>query len=328
MTAPRYFLTGATGLVGSHLARHLLAAGHPVAALRRARSRLDLLGDVAGRIEWIEGDLLDVPLLVDCCAKAEVVVHAAAVVSFQPRDAEAMRRANVDGTANVVNACLAGGVKKMCHISSVAALGKPGPDGFISEKSVWDAEFATSYYAETKYLAEREVWRGGAEGLEVVVVNPSVVLGEGLPDGSTGPLFGYVAGGGRYYPPGLVNVVDVLDVARAVHLLCQSPVAGERFVLNAANLPYRDFFGQIAAALGKPAPAKLLSPGWAKVLPMLAKLGGWLTGQPPKLTSEVLRASMQQHRYQTQKVERALDFRFAQAEQTIARVAQWYQDKF
>jgi dihydroflavonol-4-reductase len=327
MTAPRYFLTGATGLVGSHLARHLLAAGHPVAALRRAGSRLDLVGDLAGQVEWIEGDLMDVPLLVDCCAKAEVVVHAAAMVSFHARDAEAMRRANVEGTANLVNACLASSVKKMCQVSSVAALGKPGPDGLIAEKSTWDAEFATSHYAETKYLAEREVWRGAAEGLDVVVVNPSVVLGEGLPDQSTGPLFRYVAEGGSYYPPGLINVVDVLDVARAIHLLCQSPIAGERFVLNAVAMPYRDFFGQVAAAMGKPAPAKLLSPGWAKLLPALAKIGSWFTGQPPKLTREVLRAAMQQHRYQNQKIIQALDFQFVPVEQTIARVAQWYGGK-
>jgi dihydroflavonol-4-reductase len=326
MLAPRYFLTGATGLIGSHLARHLLAAGHQVEALKRGTSRLDLVRDIADQIQWVEGDIMDISLLNQCFARADRVVHAAAMVTFQAGQAEAMRRVNVEGTANVVNACLESGVKKLCYVSSVAALGKPGPDGLITEKSVWDAETFPTRYAESKQFGEREAWRGWAEGLATVIVNPSVVLGEGLPDQSTGPLFGYVAKGGQYYAPGLINVVDVLDVARAIHQLCESQVSGERFVLNASDLSYQTFFAQVAAIMGTRVPSRLLSPMLAGVAWRLAQAAALFTGKPPQLTKELAEAAMQKHHYSTQKIEEVLDFRFTPIDQTIGRVGQYYRE--
>jgi len=324
MPAPHYFITGATGLIGSHLARHLLAAGSPVTALKRAGSSLALVQDIANQIEWVEGDVLDMPLLTATFAHADVVIHAAALVQFQPRHAEAMRQVNVEGTANVVNACLLAGVKKMCYLSSVAALGKAGADGKITEKAMWDSQAATTRYAESKHFGEREVWRGMAEGLNAVIVNPSVVLGEGLLGQSTGQLFQYVANGARYYPSGLINLVDVLDVARAIQQLCESEIRGEKFILNAVNMPYQAFFGAVAHALGRPGPTRLLTPGLAWAVLGLARLSAIFTGDSPKLTGEVVRAASQQHRYSAQKVEAALGFQFSPIDQTIARVGAYF----
>ncbi len=327
MPAPHYFITGATGLIGSHLARHLLTAGSPVTALRRAGSSLALVRDIANQIEWVEGDVLDMPLLTATFAHADVVVHAAALVQLQPRQAEAMRQVNVQGTANVVNACLLAGVKKMCYLSSVAALGKAGADGKITEKSMWDAQTAATRYAESKHFGEREVWRGMAEGLNAVIVNPSVVLGEGLLSQSTGQLFQYVANGARYYPSGLINLVDVLDVAKAVQQLCESGIVGEKFILSAVDMSYQAFFGAVAHALGRSAPTRLLTPGLAWAVLGLARLSALFTGGAPRLTGEMVRAASQQHQYSAQKVKAALGFQFSPMDQTIMRVGEYYRTK-
>ncbi|MCU0450244.1 MAG: NAD-dependent epimerase/dehydratase family protein [Bernardetiaceae bacterium] len=321
MPPSRYFVTGATGLVGSLIVRHLLAEGHAVSALRRPGRAVTLLGPVAGQVTWAEGSLHDFHFLTEQFAQADYVIHAAAKVSFWAREASEMYHTNVEGTANVVNACLAAGVKKLCHISSVAALGKPNPQGLIDEKSPWDAEASPSRYAASKHFAEREVWRGVAEGLPAVVLCPSVVLGEGQWDRSTGQLFNYVRQGGRFYVPGLINLVDGQDVARVVPLLCQGATQGERYILSAADLTYQDFFAQVAQAVGQPAPAWRLHPGAGGWLARLAGLWAWLTGGPPRLTTDALRASLTQNRYRADKIKTAVPgFEYQPVAAAIARM--------
>jgi dihydroflavonol-4-reductase len=321
MPPSRYFVTGATGLVGSLIVRHLLAAGHAVSALRRPASSAALLGPAAAQVGWAEGSLHDFHFLTEQFSQADYVVHAAAKVSFWPKEAAEMYHTNVDGTASVVNACLAAGVKKLCHISSVAALGKPNAQGLIDEKSAWDAEASPSRYAASKHLAEREVWRGMAEGLPAVVLCPSVVLGEGQLDRSTGQLFNYVRQGGRFYVPGLINLVDGQDLARVVPPLCQGPTEGERYILNAADFTYQEFFAQVAQAIGKPAPTRRLNPTAGAWLARLAGLGAWLTGGSPRLSADALRASLTQNRYQADKIKTAVPgFDYQPVAAAIARM--------
>ncbi|MDP4292032.1 MAG: NAD-dependent epimerase/dehydratase family protein, partial [Bacteroidota bacterium] len=184
------FVTGGTGLLGAYLLLELTRRGDKVRALRREggslktvenifRANDDRAEELLGQIEWVKGDVCDIFSLEDALDGVEYVYHCAALVSFDPRDREKMMRVNVDGTANVVNASLAKGVKKLCHVSSIAALGRAEPGQAVDEKTAWKSSKQNSNYAISKYAGEREVWRGTEEGLKAVIVNPSIIIGMG-----------------------------------------------------------------------------------------------------------------------------------------------------
>lgn len=318
-------LTGATGLVGSFTARRLLESGQKVRALVRPGSDRRLLADVIHRIDWVEGDLLDVLALERALDGVSQVVHAAALVSFVPRDHRLMYQINVEGTINVVNACLQGGVKKLLFVSSVAALGrsakKTGPDQqIIDEAARWEESPLNSHYAKSKYLAELEVWRGASEGLSVVVVNPSVILGEGDWHRSSTQLFKYAYDEHAFYPEGTINYVDVLDVAEAIVQLLRADVSGERFILNAKSLPYRDFLAKVAQAFGKKPPGIRLPRAATRVLWRLEALRSWLTGRAPLITRETAQSSGHSYVFPNDKIRRTLGLEFRSLDETIARV--------
>ncbi|MDI9873454.1 NAD-dependent epimerase/dehydratase family protein [Flectobacillus rivi] len=322
-------ITGITGLVGSFVAKQFLDKGHQVAGLRRASSDLSLLADIQTQIHWIEGDVLDVLSLEKALVGIDIVVHAAAVVSFAPKDAELMNKVNIEGTANVVNACLDAAVSKMCFISSVAALGRKLPQEYVqgqqvtlNEKSTWEEDPLNSTYAKSKYLAEMEVWRGVAEGLNAVIVNPSVILGEADWNKSSTQLFKYAAGEPTYYPKGTINYIDILDLSACVYQLATSDIAGERFILNAGVIPYQNFFAQIANALGKKAPNKVVSETMSEILWRIEALRSWITGSTPILTKETARSSKFNFYFDNTKIKKQLNFDFRSFEDTITRVTQ------
>ncbi len=326
-------VTGATGLIGSHVVRYMLALGQPVSALYRAENGYGLLTDVAHLLTWHEGDLLDIFSLEAAMQPGCDVIHCAAIVSFVPKDRARMEQINVEGTANVVNSCLAVGVRKLAYISSVAALGKPEakepnhvpgsppPVMVLDEDHKWQDSPLNSAYAKTKYRAELEVWRGHAEGLPVVMVNPSVVLGEGDWTRSSTQLVKYVYDEKRFYTVGDINYVDVLDVAEATCRLLHSPVAGERFILNAGTLPYRDFLTQLAHALGKRPPTVRVPPGLARVLAQVEAVRSWLTGTSPLITRETAQGASRRYAYPGNKIGQVLDFQYRPLAQTLARIA-------
>jgi len=255
-------ITGATGLVGSHLAFELIRSGHAVRALRRPDSRFEMIKKVFSlysdnpeelfsKIEWVDGDILDIFSLEDAMEGAEEVYHCAALVSFLPEDKKRLIRINTEGTANVVNAALEKKIRKLCHVSSIAALGRPEHQSdLIDENLVWKPSKHNSAYAISKYGAEREVWRGTAEGLDAVIVNPSIVLGLAGPGMGSSRIFNTVRDGLKFYPPGKNGFVDVRDVARAMILLMESDIRNERFILNAENLEYKKLLGMMAVARG------------------------------------------------------------------------------
>ena len=170
------FVTGATGLVGSHLVQALVQQGKPVRALYRS-----VIPSFAGadKVQWVQGDILDVITLDEALIGVEQVYHCAAVVSFNPKRAEELYQVNVEGTANVVNASITAGVQKLLFVSSVAALGRMREGSAIDENMQWSPKANNSEYGRTKYLAEMEVWRGIGEGLKAVIVNPTIILGAG-----------------------------------------------------------------------------------------------------------------------------------------------------
>ena len=322
------FITGATGFIGSHFARRYLNMGYAVSALKRPERGYGLLADVADQITWHEGDILDIPSLESAIQPNSDVIHAAAIVSFLPKDRDQMERINVEGTANVVNVCLKVGVRKLGYVSSVAALGRPVAKGerndqpiIISENQKWEESPNNSTYAKTKYRAELEVWRGVAEGLNAVMVNPSIVLGVGDWTRSSLQLIKYVYDEKTFYPAGLVNYVDVLDVVDGLVGLMQSDVTAERYILNGGTIPYRSLLEQIAAGLGKRAPSKQVSPSLTRVLWPLEAIRAWVLGRSPLITRETARSASSLYAYNGTKIEQVLGFQYRPLSDTLKRVA-------
>lgn len=318
------FITGATGFIGSHLARRFLASGYTVEALKRPESSYGLLSDIATQVTWHEGDVTDIPSLEAAIKPGCDVVHAAAIVSFVSKDRPQMEKINVEGTANMVNVCLKAGVRKLGYISSVAALGRPvikkGQGGqlqVVAEDQKWEDSPNNSYYAQTKYRAELEVWRGEAEGLNVVMVNPSIVLGAGDWSRSSSQLFKYVNDEKRFYPAGLVNYVDVQDVADVLYQLMVSHVSSERFILNAGTIPYKALLEKIAVVLKKRPPTTHISPTLAEIGWRLEAIRSFLTGKPPLITRETARSASALYQFNGSKINHVIDFQYKPLSETL-----------
>ena len=325
----KILITGATGLVGSAAARQFLSEGHTVSALYRKDSDRSLLSDIASRIQWIEGDILDISSLEAATEGIDYMVHTAAVVSFVPRDRKMMYKVNVEGTANVVNVCLKSGIRKLCHVSSIAAIGRPdsrkiipGQDITLDENQRWEDSPENSEYAKTKHLAELEVWRGIAEDLNAVIVNPTLILGEGDWSKSSTQIFRYVYKEKPFYTEGLANYVDVLDVAKIISLLLSSEISGERFLLNAGSISYQNLFNTIADAMRKKRPSFRVGPGLAGIIWRVEAVRTWLLGTKPLITRETAQSAARKTKYNNAKIKNALGFKFQPIEETIARVSE------
>jgi nucleoside-diphosphate-sugar epimerase len=280
-------VTGASGLVGTELVHQLLRSGQHVRILIHRKDN----GISHPFLSRVKGDLLDVPALVEAMQGVEKVFHCAAVISFDPRQQEKMFKVNVEGTANVVNAALAAGVKKLVHVSSVAALERMQEDGVVTEESQWTPGSGGSFYGKTKYLAELEVFRGIEEGLPAAMVNPSIILGPADLDSFSTGLFKTAYNNFRWYTEGSTGFVDVRDVVRAMIMLMESDVSGEKFILNGRNESFRKVFEMIALQYGKQPPqwkAGRLATG---LIWRLEKIKTLFTGKDPLITAETARAA-------------------------------------
>lgn len=259
-------VTGATGLVGAHLLYELCSRGQRVRATRRANSNTnfvkwvfklytDNVSELFELIEWVDAEVLDYQSLLNATNGVSIVFHTAATVSFSPSQEQNILATNIRGTANVVDACLENGVKTLCHVSSIAALGDRNNNGIIDEECKWQKSKGQSAYARSKFLGENEVWRGYEQGLRVIVVNPSVILGPGRWNSGSGQLFSMVSKGMPFYTDGVTGYVDARDVAKAmVFLTLDTEVNGKRFILNSENLSFKDLFSLIAAVSHKRKP--------------------------------------------------------------------------
>jgi dihydroflavonol-4-reductase len=326
-------VTGSTGIVGTHLLLARTAAGATVRALVRPgadRRIVDRVfqhyrsdaADLLKRIDWSEGDLHDMPSLENAMAGVTHVYHAAALVSFDPRDDKALYHLNAQGTANVVNAALSSGVQRLCHVSSTAAIGKT--PGIIErdETLPWAEDRNTSPYAASKYAAEMEVYRGIAEGLDAVIVNPCIILGPGQAGRSTMSLVERIQRGTSFYSTGSNAVVDARDVAACMVRLMNEGRTGERYLLVGENVSYRKLFAAIADAFGKPAPGRAL-PGWVLGLAWRAERLRTIFGGRPFITRHTAHSAMLQRSFSNAKVRSALHFEFRQMKDSVANVARF-----
>lgn len=316
------FVTGGTGFIGSYLLRNLVKQGKKVRALKRPTSPMNLVQDIASQIEWVEGDILDIIALEDAMQGVHQVYHCAAVVSYNPEDYHQIRKINVEGTANVVNVALDFGIQKLLHVSSIAALGRTKDKKNIDESAKWERSKLNTQYAISKYQAEQEIWRGAEEGLKVVIVNPSIVLGAGF--WHTGPahFFQQLHKGLRFYPTGITGFVDVRDVAAIMTILMDSPIEHERFVVNSENLPYADVFNQIADVIGVKRPSIKVTPFLRETAWRLEWLKSKITGKKAFITKETARNSGLQYFYSSEKLLNTIDFEYRPIRQTIEETGQ------
>ncbi|MBL7980674.1 MAG: NAD-dependent epimerase/dehydratase family protein [Flavobacteriales bacterium] len=324
-------VTGGTGIVGAHVLLELAATGRSVRALQRPGTDVSVVERIfthyrpdaktlLEHIHWVPGDILDMPSLADAMVGVTHVYHAAAMVSFDPRDARHMQKVNVEGTANVVNAALVAGVRRLCHVSSVASIGEGRKGEPRHEGLQWQADGNTSTYALSKYEAEMEVVRGIAEGLDAVMVNPCVVLGPGIPGRSSMTLVERLAKGTRFFPAGSNAVVDARDVASAMVTLMEQGASGERYILAGENLGYKELFGLLAKAFGRPEPSYPL-PAWALQLAWRAeRIRTTLFGGRAFVTRSTVHTALSQKSYDASKAQRA-GIAFRTAEQAVANVA-------
>lgn len=257
-------VTGGTGLVGAYLLLNLLQNGESVRAVYRTENNIALTRrlfeaqnsiNLFDQIEWFQADITDIPRLEKAFRDIDFVYHCAALISFDPKDEEALRKINIEGTANVVNCALDFKVKKLCYVSSIAALGD-APEGtsVITEETDWNPEKLHGDYAITKFGAEMEVWRASQEGLDVVVVNPGIIFGSGFWNNGSGQIFTQIASGFPFFSKGLTGVIAVEDVITIMTRLMNSPVKGERFTLVAENLPLNSILFAIADGMNKKRP--------------------------------------------------------------------------
>ena len=322
-------LTGATGFLGAYLLRELVQQGYRIRATRRANSRLNLVQPYLdhAQVSWVECDMLDLLALDEAMQGVDRVVHAAAMVSFSLSDRRQMMRVNQEGTANIVNLCLEHGIEKLCHVSSIAAIGRAESGYDVTEDTDWQPGNHKGYYELSKHLAEMEVWRGIAEGLTAVMVNPSIILGAGYWEQGSPELFEKVATGLKFYATGRTGFVDVRDVARATVSLLESEVDNARFILNGDNLPYRTLFDTTADALGRDRPSVKVTPLIAETVWRLEWFRSKFTGKKPLITKETARHSRRSYTYDGSRILTALpDFDYTPIEQTIRDTAAVYQE--
>jgi len=309
-------VTGATGFLGSELINQLLPQGKKLRALKRDNSVIPALFKDNPLIDWVVADINDVATLEDAFEDITRVYHCAALVSFNPKDKTELLKVNIEGTGNIVNLCAAYDAR-LIHVSSVAALGEPKKGKQITENDYWEYDAKAHSYAISKYEGEMEVWRGIAEGLDAVIVNPSVIIGAKAGFKGSGAIFKLVKDGLSFYTKGATGIVDVQDVAKSMIALMDSEITGERFTISSENYHYKQFFAEIAKGFGIAAPPKEAKPWMLGIAWRAAKLASFFTGKAASLTSDAARSSLNTSYYSNDKIINTIDIKFKSLQQSI-----------
>lgn len=318
-------VTGGSGLLGTALITALLEQQKNVKALYH---KTPLPHFESNYLHQVQCDILDVISLEEVMQDVTHIYHCAGLVSFHKKDIDRLYKINVEGTANVINAALYAGVKKIIHVSSVAALGRIRESEAIHENMNWTPETSNSKYGESKYLGEMEVWRGIAEGMDAVIVNPTIILGPGdWNDGSTA-IFKSVFNEFPWYTNGSTGFVDVRDVVKAMMQLMVTPITAERFIISASNETYRNIFNTIADAFNKKRPHKEVTPSIAKLVTRLEAIKSMFTGKPPLITKETAATAMAKVKFNNEKLLKFLPgFQYRSLNQSITDTCKELQQK-
>jgi dihydroflavonol-4-reductase len=318
-------VTGGAGLLGTELITQLLAQGKQVRAIYNKTPLPEFNNE---QTEQLQCNILDVIGLEEAMKDVEQVYHCAAIVSFNPKRKQEMYKINIEGTANVVNAALDAGIKKMVYISSVAALGRIRENETVNETMNWTEQTSNSAYGQSKYMAEMQVWRGIGEGLNALIVNPVIILGPGDWNSGSSKIFKSIYDEFPWYANGSSGFVDVRDVAKAMIELMNSDVTAERFIISAENRSYADVFNMIANAFGKKRPYRQVTPTLAKIVWRLEAIKSFFTGKDPLITKETAATALAQVKFDNSKLKRFLPgFTYHSIEDTITDTCTALQQK-
>ncbi len=332
-------VSGGTGMLGAYLLSKLVMNNEKIRAIKRPESSLEQVKKifsyyhkdfekVFSQIEWVNADILDLENIDAAMKDINKVYHCAAMVSFNPKKKYQMIAINVNGTANMVNSALAAGVEMFCHVSSIAALGESEDELPITEETFRKPNTKYSGYSISKYRSELEVWRGISEGLNAVIVNPSVILGAwDWKNGSSG-IFKKINEGLKFYTEGVTGYVDVWDVVNIMIKLTESKISDKRFIVSAENLSYKQILSMIADALNKPKPEILAKPWILKSAVILETIKSKLTGKEPMITRNTAKSSQTVSIYSNQKIRETLNYEFNSIENTVKSIAEMFKKEF
>lgn len=322
----KILVTGGSGFIGAYIIKELVEKGYAVRAIRHSNNAPFFIpAHINEKVEWVPGDVLDVVSLQEAMDGVDAVIHAAAKVSFNDNDKSSLYKINIDGTANIVNMALESNVKRFVHISSVAAIGRTVTGETVNEEKKWQAGKMHTTYAISKYHAELHVWRGAAEGLDMVIVNPSTVLGYGDWNMSSCAIFKSVYKEFPWYTKGINGFVAVTDVAKAAVLLMESNQSHERFIVNGDNWSFQQLFNTIADGFGKKHPHKEASPFIGKIAWRMEKLKSMMSGKKPLLTRQSARVAQSVTYFDNSKILKALPgFSFTPLEKAIQKNCELY----
>jgi nucleoside-diphosphate-sugar epimerase len=321
-------VTGGTGLVGSHLLVELSKEGESIRAIFRTKKRIEITKQIFqfylgqdwennwSKIEWFEADLLDIEQLKIAFTGIQRVYHTAGFVSFHSEDFKKCISNNRFGTANIVNLCLVNPIEKLAYVSSTAAVGGEENEP-ITEKDKWKNTPQTSGYSVSKYLAEKEVWRGIEEGLNAVIINPCVILGPGNWNDSSLTLFKTTTKGLRYYSTGSNATVDVRDVANCLIKLMESSITNERFLCIGSNQTIRHLLNTISDRSNVNRPTKSISKKLVRFLSLVSSPIFKVVGKKPLLSKDAINSAYKKLAYNSEKLKSTINHSFYSLEETI-----------
>lgn len=327
-------VTGGTGLVGSHLLYKLTQTEKKVRAIYRTEEKIKSVKHVFSyftkdvdiqfsKIEWIKGDILNIPSLEESFKSVSHVYHCAALISFDPKDYHSLRKINIEGTANIVNLCIENTIEKLCYVSSIAAIGEEKTGVEITEESPWNSEADHSVYAITKYGAEMEVWRGTQEGLSTVIVNPGIILGGGFWKSGSGSLIKKLFKGLNYYTLGKTGYVDIHDVINIMFRLMNSNIKNEGYILVSENLSFKKFFQEVAKELKVAIPKKEAKSWQLKLSWRFDWLRSFTSGKRRRITRQTVQSLQTEFFYSNKKIT-SLEIEFKPIHKSISEVSQQF----
>jgi len=327
-------VTGGTGLVGAHLLYHLLKNDEKIRAIYRSKDKIESVKKVFSyytddvtlidKIDWFKADITEVPAMIPAFVGVKKVYHCAAFISFNPKDYIEMRKINIHGTAIIVNLSIDAKIDKLCFVGSIASVGESINDQLITEENEWNKELDNSGYSITKFGAEMEVWRASQEGVEVVIVNPGVILGSGFWQSGSGKLFSQVYNGFKYFTEGITGFVGIKDVVKTMILLMDSTIKNQRFILVSENKTYKDVLFAIADGFGKKRPSKKIKPWQTTILWRSSAFVAKISGVQPLLSKYSARSAHSVSKYSSQKIKEALNYQFEKVDTVIKDVCKNY----
>ena len=328
MSKGTVLITGGTGFIGAYIIKELIEKGYSVRAIRRSNKLpFFISNDILNRVEWIDGDILDVISLNEDIQEVNYVIHSAAQVSFIKKERAQMYNTNLDGTTNIVNLALENGIKKLVHISSISALGRTMSGEHVTEEKKFTYSKFDSHYGISKHKAEMEVWRGMGEGLDAVIINPSTVLGFGNWHDSSCAIFKNLYKGFKWYTNGINGFVAVEDVAAIAVMLMESNIREERFIINHENWEFKKLFDTISHTFGKKPPSWKATPFLSSFAWRFEKMRAILSGAKPLITKETANIALSKTYWENDKIRAAFpEFSFIPLEQCITNACKKYAD--